>query len=65
VTGTFAAESDDPVTAAAGAFAALGLAGERAAAVAHGPLSFKVALFDALANLAPQDLAAGARIRKA
>ena len=65
VTGTFCAESKDPVMATAAALAALGLAGERAAAVADGPLSFKVALFDVLANLTPQDLAAGARIRTA
>jgi hydroxyethylthiazole kinase len=65
VTGAFCAESEDPVTASAAALAALGLAGERAAVVAHGPLSFKVALFDELANLTPQDLAAGARIRTA
>jgi len=63
VIGTFCAESKDPVTAAAAAFAAFGLAGEKAAAVAYGPLSFKVALFDNLANLTPQDLASGARIR--
>jgi len=65
VIGAFCAESEDCVTASAAAFAALGLAGERAAAVAHGPLSFKVALFDELANLTPQDLGAGARIRTA
>jgi hydroxyethylthiazole kinase len=65
VTGAFCAGSEDPVTATAAAFAALGIAGERAAAVARGPLSFKVALFDELANLTPQDLAAGARIRTA
>jgi hydroxyethylthiazole kinase len=65
VIGTFCAESNDPVTASAAAFAAFGLAGEKAAAVAHGPLSFKVALFDQLANLTPQDLGAGARIRTA
>ncbi|OPX64591.1 MULTISPECIES: hydroxyethylthiazole kinase [unclassified Methanoregula] len=63
VTGVFCAVSDDPVAATAAAFAALGLAGERAAAAAHGPLSFKVAMFDELANLTPQDLADGARIR--
>ncbi len=63
VTGAFCAVSKDRVTAAAAAFAALGIAGERAAAVAHGPLSFKVAMFDALANLTPQDLGTGARIR--
>jgi hydroxyethylthiazole kinase len=63
VTGVFLAESKEPVTAAAAALAAFGLAGEKAAAVAHGPFSFKVALFDELASLTPQDLAAGARIR--
>jgi hydroxyethylthiazole kinase len=65
VIGAFCAESKDPVKASAAAFAALGLAGERAAAVAQGPLSFKIALFDELANLTTQDLASGARIRKA
>jgi hydroxyethylthiazole kinase len=65
VTGVFCAGSKDPVIASAAAFAALGLAGERAAAGAHGPLSFKTALFDELANLTPPDLAAGARVRTA
>ena len=65
VTGVFCAESESPVTAAAAAFAALGLAGEKAAVAAHGPLSFKMALFDELANLTPLDLASGARIRTA
>ena len=51
--------------AAAAALAAFGLAGEKAAVVAHGPFSFRTALFDELANLTPKDLAAGARIRTA
>ena len=63
VAGTFCAESKDPVTASAAALAALGLAGEKAAAEAHGPLSFKIALFDSLANLTPKDFTCGARIR--
>jgi len=63
VIGVFCGVSDDPVTAVAAAFAALGLAGERAAALSKGPLSFKAALFDELANLTPRDLGAGARIR--
>jgi len=63
VTGTFAAESPDMVTAAAAALAVFGLAGERAAAEALGPFTFKTALFDELANLTPEDLAEGARIR--
>jgi hydroxyethylthiazole kinase len=65
VTGAFCAESEDPVMATAAALAVFGLAGEKAAAVAHGPLSFRVALFDELANLTPRDLASGLRIRKA
>ena len=62
VTGVFAAESPDPVLASAAALAAFGIAGERAAANARGPFSFKTALFDELARLTPADLAAGARI---
>jgi hydroxyethylthiazole kinase len=63
VTGTFAAESADPVLAAAVALSAFGIAGERAAACARGPFSFKTALFDELASLSPDDLATVARIR--
>jgi hydroxyethylthiazole kinase len=65
VTGAFAAESADFVTATAAALAAFGLAGEKAAAGAKGPFTFKTALFDNMANLTPQDLATGAKIRKA
>jgi hydroxyethylthiazole kinase len=43
--------------------AAFGIAGEKAAAVARGPYSFKVSLFDELAGLAPEDLASCAKIR--
>jgi hydroxyethylthiazole kinase len=63
VVGTFCAESKEPVTAAAAAFAAFGLAGEKAAGRACGPFTFKTALFDELANLTPESYAAGARIR--
>jgi hydroxyethylthiazole kinase len=63
VTGVFAAESKDRVLAAAAAFAAFGIAGERAAACSRGPLSFRAALFDELASLTPGDLARVARIR--
>ena len=63
VTGAFAAESDDPVLAATAALAAFGIAGERAAAVARRPYSFKVALFDELAGLKPADLQSAAKIR--
>ena len=62
VTGVFAAESNDPVQAAAAALAAFGIAGERAAG-ARGPYSFKVALFDELAGLKPAALLSAAKIR--
>jgi hydroxyethylthiazole kinase len=63
VTGAFAAESKDPVLAAAAALAAFGIAGERAAEAARGPYSFKVALFDELSGLTPADLLSAAKIR--
>lgn len=63
VTGVFTAESKDPVLAAAAAFAAFGIAGERSAASARGPGSFKKGLFDELANLTPEDLARAARMK--
>ncbi len=64
VTGAFSAVSDDSLHAAAAAFAAFGIAGERAAAWSgtRGPLSFKTALFDELASLAPDSLSTCARI---
>jgi hydroxyethylthiazole kinase len=65
VTGTFAAVAEDPVLASVGALAAFGLAGERAAVKACGPLSFKVGLFDALAALTPADLVKGAKVTSA
>ena len=63
VTGAFAAVSDDPVIASAAALAAFGIAGEKAASGARGPYSFKVALFDEMAALEPEDIASGAKIR--
>ncbi|MGB8309871.1 MAG: hydroxyethylthiazole kinase [Methanoregula sp.] len=63
ITGVCAAVSDDRVIAAATALAAFGLAGERAAEKSRGPGSFKSALFDEMAVLAPADLLAGARIK--
>jgi hydroxyethylthiazole kinase len=63
VTGAFAAVSDDPVIASAAALAAFGIAGEKAAAGARGPYSFKIALFDEMAALKPEDLVSCARIR--
>ncbi|PWR72197.1 hydroxyethylthiazole kinase [Methanospirillum lacunae] len=65
VTGVFAASGKDRVTSSTAALAAFGIAGERAATLAKGPGSFKVALFDSLAALTPDDLAEGARIRTA
>jgi len=63
VTGVFAAESKDRVLSSAAAFAGFGIAGERAAAGARGPGTFKAALFDELAALTPEDLARAARIK--
>lgn len=63
VTGAFAAVSDDPVIASTAALAAFGIAGEKAAAGARGPYSFKIALFDEMAALKPEDLVSCARIR--
>jgi hydroxyethylthiazole kinase len=62
VTGVFAAMAADPAFASAAAFAAFGIAGERAAEQSHGPYSFRTALFDELARLTPDDLTTGARI---
>ena len=57
-----AAGERDRVLAAATALAAFGLAAEQAAGTAHGPASFRVALFDRVYMLSPADLAAGARV---
>jgi hydroxyethylthiazole kinase len=62
LTGCFlAAIPEAPLEAAAEALVAFGVAGEDAAAVARGPGSFHVALYDALAALDPETL--DARIR--
>ncbi|MGQ9778552.1 MAG: hydroxyethylthiazole kinase [Bacillota bacterium] len=58
----FAAVERDHLVAAAAALACFGIAGERAAERASGPGSFKVALFDEVANLTPEVLAARARV---
>lgn len=63
VTGVCAAVGPDRLTSAAAALATFGIAGERATQRASGPGSFKVALFDALAALTPDDLIRDARIR--
>jgi hydroxyethylthiazole kinase len=59
---TFAAVEPDALLATAAGLACLGLAAEQAAAEAHGPASFRVALLDRLYYLTPEQLAAGARI---
>lgn len=64
VTAAFAAVADDHAVSSAAALAAFGRAGERAAAGARGPYSFRTALFDELAGLTPDDLAGHARIEE-
>jgi hydroxyethylthiazole kinase len=62
VIAAFAAVERDYLVAAAGGLACFGLAAELAAEKANGPASFKVALFDQLYHLAPQQVAQGVRI---
>ena len=62
VTASFAAVADDYAVSSAAALAAFGLAGERAAVGAHGPYSFRRALFDELFGLTPGDLLEHARV---
>ena len=64
VTAAFAAVADDYTVSSAAALAAFGRAGERAAAGARGPYSFRTGLFDELAGLASDDLAGHARIEE-
>lgn len=64
VTAAFVAVGDDRAVASAAALAAFGRAGERAAAGARGPYTFRTALFDELAGLSPGDLAGHARIEE-
>jgi len=58
----FAAVERDYLWAAAAGLACFGLAAELAAEKAMGPASFKVALFDQIYNLTPEQLAEGAKI---
>lgn len=58
----FAAVEPDFLVAAVGGLASFGLAAERAAAEAHGPATFKIALLDQVYHLTPEQLATGARI---
>jgi hydroxyethylthiazole kinase len=59
---SFASVAENTAEAATQALAVFGLAGEHAAAVASGPGSFHAALYDALANLTPEAVEAGARV---
>ena len=61
----FAAVADDPVIASAAALAAFGIAGEKAAAGARGPYSFRTALFDEMAAMKPEDLASRCKDNRA
>jgi hydroxyethylthiazole kinase len=58
----FAAVEKDPLLATAFGLAAFGLAAELAASQARGPASFKLALFDQLYHLTPEQLLQGAQI---
>jgi hydroxyethylthiazole kinase len=62
MTGCFLAVQPDPLSAAAEALVAFGVAAEDAAADAKGPGSFHVALYDALAALDPDKLESRARV---
>jgi hydroxyethylthiazole kinase len=61
----FAAVEPDPLLAATAGLACFGLAAELAADKASGPASFKVALFDALYSLTPEQVRLGARVQVA
>jgi hydroxyethylthiazole kinase len=63
VTGAFVAVESDRMLAAAAALAAFGRAGERAAARAVGPYSFRTALIDEVFTLTGDDLAQHLRVR--
>ncbi|HVJ20092.1 MAG TPA: hydroxyethylthiazole kinase [Polyangiaceae bacterium] len=62
LTGAFAAVESSPFLAATFAMAALGVAGEMAAARAVGPGSLQVALLDALAELSPETFERSVRV---
>ena len=63
VIAAFAAVEPDPLLAATAGLACFGLAAEVAAHKASGPASFKVALFDALYTLTPEQVRSGARVQ--
>jgi hydroxyethylthiazole kinase len=63
IIGAFLAVETNPLDAAATALSYFGLAGEKAATRATGPGSFQTALLDALYEMEPEELRAGAKIR--
>lgn len=65
IIGAFLAQEEDHLLATASALAFFGLAGERAAAVAHAPGSFWVRVLDELYTISPKDLEETARISNA
>ncbi|MDN3443797.1 hydroxyethylthiazole kinase [Microbacterium sp. APC 3901] len=62
--GAARASGTDPLTAVASASLVYTIAAEHAAADAHGPGSFAVALLDALAAVAPEQVTAAARVEE-
>lgn len=65
VIGAFCAVEKNHTLASACALSVYGLAAEIAAKEAKGPASFKVAFFDSLYNLTPEEIIKGAKIIKA
>jgi len=63
LTGAFAAVNKDRLRAAAHAMAVMGIAGEMAAELAHGPASFQVHFVDILFHLAEKDIESRLRIK--
>ncbi len=63
VAAAFRAVEPDPVVAGAAALVVLGVAGEAAAAAAHGPGSFAIEILDALHALDEETILAKAKIR--
>lgn len=62
--GAFLGAGSGPLEAAVAAIVLVGLAGERAAEGAPGPGTFQVRLLDALAQITPEELAAGAKVQR-
>ncbi len=63
IIGAFAAVQKDPFIAAVGGLAAMGIAGENAAAISGDrPGTFHVELYNALYSLAPEELAKSSRV---